>query len=304
MELQLLQRCIAQAAARNIDDAFEREIVRRLVDEAQIGERVADLGALVEARAADDAIGQAERDKTVLELAHLERGAHQNGDLFERMAGALQVLDLIADRARLFLAIPRAGDRDLLARLVLGAQRLAEPAFVMRDQVRGGAQDVGGRAVVALQPDDFGAGEVLLEPQDIVDLGAAPAVDRLIVIANTADVLGTLTDQPQPEILRDVGVLIFIDQHVFETLMVLPQHFRVLAEQAQHLDQQIAKVGRIERFQPRLIGLVKLDAAPAREGRGLTRRHLVGRQPTVLPAVNDHSEHARRPSFFIDIPGL
>ena len=58
---------------------------------AQIGERVADLRALVEARAADDAIGQAERDEAVLELAHLERGAHQDGDLVERMAVALQL---------------------------------------------------------------------------------------------------------------------------------------------------------------------------------------------------------------------
>ena len=83
----------------------------------------------------------------------------------------------------------RAGDRDLLARHVLGAQRLAEPALVVRDQVRGGGEDVAGRAVVALEPDDRGAGEIVLEAQDVVDLGAAPAVDRLVVVADAADVL-------------------------------------------------------------------------------------------------------------------
>jgi hypothetical protein len=55
-----------------------------LSDEAEIGEGVADFLPLVEARAADDAIGQAERDEAVLEFAHLERGADQDRDLVER----------------------------------------------------------------------------------------------------------------------------------------------------------------------------------------------------------------------------
>src|SRR5262249_57063648 len=130
----------------------------------------------------------------VLELAHLERGAHRDGDLVERVRTAravvaLQLFDLLADRARLLLRTPARGDLHLLARLVLGAQRLAEPALVVRDQVRGGGEDVSGRAVVALEPDDPRAGEVVLEAQDVVDLGAAPAVDRLVVVADAADVL-------------------------------------------------------------------------------------------------------------------
>jgi hypothetical protein len=47
----------------------------------------------------------------------------------------LQRLDLVADQARFFLAVPGAGDGDLLAGFVLGAQGLAEPAFVAGDQL-------------------------------------------------------------------------------------------------------------------------------------------------------------------------
>src|SRR6185503_3008225 len=107
----------------------------------------------------------------------------------ERVARTLEFLDLLTDRAGLFLRVPRTGDRHLLARLVLGAQRLAEPALVVRDQMRGGAQDMAGRAVIALEPDHLGARKVLLEAQDVVDLGAAPAIDRLVVVADAADVL-------------------------------------------------------------------------------------------------------------------
>ena len=190
MVVQQLHGGVAEAALRHVDDALEGEVVGRRVDDAQIGQRVADFGALVEARAADDAVGQAERDEAVFELAHLERGAHQDRDLVERVALALQLLDLLADAAGFLLGVPGAGDGDLLAVDVLGAQRLAEPAFVVRDQMRGGGEDVAGRAVVALQPDDLGAGKIVLEAQDVVDLGAAPAIDRLVVVADAADVLG------------------------------------------------------------------------------------------------------------------
>ena len=58
----------------------------------------------------------------------------------------------------------------------------------MGDEMGGGAEDMRGRAVVALQPDDGGARKILLEAQDVVDLGAAPAIDRLVVVADAADV--------------------------------------------------------------------------------------------------------------------
>ncbi len=109
--------------------------------------------------------------------------------VFAAVAGvALHLLDLFADRARFLFTVPGAGDLHLFAGHVLGAQGLAEPAFVMRDQRGGGGEDVAGRAVVAFQPHDLGAGEVVIEAQDVVDLGAAPAIDRLVVVADAADV--------------------------------------------------------------------------------------------------------------------
>ena len=195
MIVQHLHGGVAEAALRHIDDALEGKIVGRRIDHAQIGQRIADFGALVKTRPADHAIGQAQRDEPVFELAHLERGAHQDRNLVERMGFAfktlaLQLLDLLADGAGFFFGIPRAGDADFFAELVVGAQRLAEPALVVGDQVRGGGEDMAGRAVIAFEPDHDGAGEVVLEAQDVVDLGAAPAVDRLIVVADAADVFG------------------------------------------------------------------------------------------------------------------
>ena len=184
----VLQRGVAEAAARHVDDALEGEVVGRLVDEAQIGEGVADFLPLVEARAADHPVGQAGGDEAVLELAHLKRRANQDRDLVEIVAVSLERLDLLAGRAGFLFRIPGAGDGDLLAELVLGAQRLAEAAFVAGDEVGGGGEDVAGGAVVALEPDHLGARKIVLEAQDVVDLGATPAVDRLVVVTDAAEI--------------------------------------------------------------------------------------------------------------------
>ncbi len=197
MIVQKLHRRVAQPALGHVDDALEGKIVGRRMDHAQIGERVADLGALIEARAADHPVRQAERDETVLKFAHLERGAHQDRDLVERVTVrftcALQLLDLLADGAGFLLAVPGAGDGDLFAQHVVGAQRLAEPALVVGDQMRGGGEDVAGGAVIALEPDHRGTGKIVLEAQNVVDLGAAPAIDRLVVVADAADVFTALS---------------------------------------------------------------------------------------------------------------
>ena len=69
---QAAQRAVADAAPRQIDDPLERQIVVRLADHAEIGDGVADLGPLVEARAADDPVGDAQLDEALLEGPGLE----------------------------------------------------------------------------------------------------------------------------------------------------------------------------------------------------------------------------------------
>ena len=51
---------IANAALGLVDDALERQIVIALRDQPQIGHGIADFRPLIEARAADHAIGQAQ----------------------------------------------------------------------------------------------------------------------------------------------------------------------------------------------------------------------------------------------------
>ncbi len=219
--VELLQSGAADAAARRVQNALESKIVGRLGDEAQIGERVADLLAFVKARAADHAIGQGQRDEALLEFAGLETGADQDRDLAQRVALALQRLDFVAGPARFLLGVPDTADDDLVAVIGLGPQGLAEPAAVVRDHPGGGGENARGRAVVFLEADDRRTREIALEAQNVADLRSAPAIDRLVVVADATQIAPRLGQQPQPQILRDVGVLILVDEHIAEAAVIL-----------------------------------------------------------------------------------
>src|SRR5215218_8166614 len=102
------------------------------------------------------------------------------------MLAPLELLDLLADGTGFLLRIPGSVDLHLdVVRIgAVGEQRLAKTTLIIGDQMGGGAKDMFSRAIVALELDDLGAGEILFKAQDIVDLRAAPAVDRLIIVAD------------------------------------------------------------------------------------------------------------------------
>ncbi len=177
--MDLFQCLVAQPALGNIDDTFEGKVVGGLVDEAQIGNGVADFRALIEAKAAHDAMGQADRDEPLLEFAGLEGCAHENGDLIDTDALPPQRLDLLADPPCFLRPVPHADDADFLACVGLGPQRLAQSPAILRDHAGRRREDLRRRTIILFQPDDLRAGKVPLEAQDVRHFGAAPRIDAL-----------------------------------------------------------------------------------------------------------------------------
>ena len=207
----------------------------------------------------------------------------------------------LADAARFLGAVPDADDSNFFAIAGVGPQRLAEAAGVMRDETVGSGEDVRRRAVVLLKPDDLGAGEILLEAKDVGDLGAAPGIDRLVVVADDAEVAARLGEELQPFVLGLVGVLIFVDEKVAEAVAIAVEHVAVLAEDHQHVEQEVAEIAGIEGPQSVLILRVELGAAPGREGFGFAGIDLLRRPAAVLPAVDEAGELARGPALLVKV---
>ncbi len=99
-----------------------------------------------------------------------------------------------------------------------GPQHLVVPLAIERDQRVGVLQNRGRRTVVVFQPDDLRLRPILLESQDVRHLGAAPAVDRLIVVADDAQVAMPAGQRLHDLVLAAVRVLVLVDEHVIEPL--------------------------------------------------------------------------------------
>ena len=177
---------VADAALGGVEDAAQVDGVGRVGDDAQVGERVLDLAPLVEARAADDLVGQADPHEHLLDGTALRVGAVEHGDVARLDAVLGEGVDLLGDEGRLVVLVVAdvAGDHRAVAGV--GPEVLGPAALVAGDDGVGGPQDALGRAVVLLEQDGAGVGVVLLELEDVADARAPEGVDRLVGVADDA----------------------------------------------------------------------------------------------------------------------
>src|SRR5690606_7174253 len=131
--------------------------------------------------------------------------------------------------AGFFFAIPIGSDLYGIAFIVIRfrPERFAKALFIRGDDAGGGTENIGGGAVVPLQADDLRAGKIFFKAENVIHLRAAPAIDGLVIITHAADIFMLLRQQAQPEILRDIGVLIFVHQHIFKTVLPLGEYLGV-----------------------------------------------------------------------------
>ena len=110
----------------------------------------------------------------------------------------------------------------------------------------------------------------------------------------------TARKEAQPEILRDVGILIFVHHHIAEPALVLIQHVLMGLENRDHVQQEVAKIDGIQFQQTPLILVVEVNRF-AIKGSGLAGRNLIRRPCAVFPAINDPRQHPWRPAFGINV---
>ncbi len=187
--------CRADAARRVVEDAQERQRVARIAQHAQVGDQVLDLGALVEAHAADQRVGHLARAAAPPRASGSGRWCAPGPPSPRAWMALTQALERVAPPSaprpprRRPCRAPASRRR---RRRSTGACRGGR--LVVRHHRARGVEDGLGGAVVALQLAHHGAGEALLETQDVVELGAAPAVDALVLVAHRGEVAG-LADQ-------------------------------------------------------------------------------------------------------------
>ena len=269
---------------------------------AQPGQHVAHLGALVVGGGARGA----ERQRPLLERGGDHRGlvlhrAHEHADLRGRHTTGHEPLGLGGHRLRLRALALRAPEAHLAA--AAAGQRLVDPPGRRRHHRAGGVEYALARAVVALEPDHGRVRQLALEVAQVLLRGAAEAVDRLVVVADHGHVAVLLHQQPQQHPLGEVGVLVLVHEHVAEARGGALAHVRLLVQQAEGAQDQVAEVERPALAEQAVV--VGVEAAELELARGVRSRGVVvrplgqplrvrdvvvGRHHLVLQAVDPRHE--------------
>ena len=264
---QDLDGLVADPARRDVDDALEADAVGVRAQDAQVGKGVLDLAPRVEPGAADELVADPVAQEQFLDRPGLGVHPVHHRDVArpeavvllvaapgERgTAAADQPLDLAGDPLGLFLLVVGLEALDADAAGVVGPQLLVLARGVARDDRVGGVEDQLGRAVVLLELDDGGVGPVAFEVEDVAQVRAAPRVDRLVVVADHAQVAMAGGQRLDPQVLRPVGVLVLVDVEVAPALLVLGEDVGRLVEQPDGLEQEVVEVERVRLAQPLLV---------------------------------------------------
>ena len=131
----------------------------RVDDQLQVGERVLDLLALVEAHAADDLVGNALAHQRVFNRARLRVGPVEDGHRSSRLIRA-RLLDRPDDEVGLFELVVAAVVDDPRPPFRIGPQPLVLAVAVLLMTAVRGVEDDLGRAVVLLERTMRASGKV------------------------------------------------------------------------------------------------------------------------------------------------
>ena len=100
-----------------------------------------------------------------------------------------------------------------------------------------------------LERDLRGFGVIFFEIQDVRDVRPTEGVNALRVVAHHAQVFMRGREQFRDFVLRFVGILVLVDEDVFEALLIQLQPLGKLGEQFDGLEQQVVEIHRVLRFQ-------------------------------------------------------
>jgi hypothetical protein len=228
-------------APGRLHGAAERLRIGRVREQGEVGERVFDLRALVQAEAAEHAVRDPGGGERGLHRRGRIAGAREHEHLAGWRAGRECLGDLAGDPGGLAAVVGERARLDATAGAAHRDQRLGGALRVVRDTGGRGADDLGARAEVAREHDLPVRRVAVAEAQDVAGLRGAEAVDRLVVVARAGDVAVGPGEQVQQRGLRLVGVLHLVDDQPAPARPQVREPVRMLGEQSDRADEQIVE---------------------------------------------------------------
>ena len=233
------------AALGLIDDPAKTDIIRRIADDGEIRERIPDLFALIEAVPADHTVGHAHAHEGALNRVRL--GVHP---VKHRMVTPLlppldRIHDGIRDKGALLLLVKGVIHDDLFPGAIGCPEIFALSLGIMGDHSIGCVQNILRGAVILFETDHLCLLILLLEREDIFNRCAAEAVNTLVVVTDHAEVAAAAGQKAGEPVLRMVGILILVDHHIAEAVLIAGAHLLILFQELYCVNDDIVEVHRV-----------------------------------------------------------
>ncbi len=151
---------------------------------------------------------------------------------------------------------------------LLGPQLLLLAAQVVGDDGVSRLQDQLRAPVVPLQLHHGRTGLVALEVEDVAEVRPAPGVDRLVVVADHAQVVVRGGERPDDPVLGAVRVLVFVHVEIAPARLVAGEHLRLRLEEQDRPAEQVVEVERASLAEAPLVGHGELRDVLLVAGRG------------------------------------
>ena len=132
----------------------------------------------------------------------------------------------------------------------------------------------------------------------MLDTGAAPAVYRLVIIADGERNAARAGKQPKPGVLDRVGVLELVDQQVPEAPPIVREQLGIVAPQLVGAQQELCKIDQPAAVAKLLVAPVERDELPAIRVPLVVQ--VLGPQALVLLPVDEVLYFPRYPACFIE----
>ena len=268
---QFVDGGLADAADRRVDDAQQGGVVRRIVDQVQVGQQILDLFALEELQPLDDLVRHAVLVQRQFELAGQSVHTIRDREIpWPPPLGADVGGDPPRDQVRLVVRGRAAGQPHRSPLRPLGKQHFRLASSVVPNQRVGRFQNVRGAAIVPFKLHDFDPRIVVLELQNVRQVRAAPTVNRLVGIADDRQVRVVDRQSTDNRVLREVRILVLVNHDLAEAVIERAAQIGLVAQHQRHVHQQVIEIDTVGGQQPPLVQRIDpLDDRFPNAGAGL-----------------------------------
>ena len=306
--LQLLDAARADSACGEVDDTHEAGVVVGVLQQAQIGQRVFDFGALEEAQTTINPVRNGGVEQRGLDHTALGVGSVQHRHLAARKTVAYELAHLVDHPLRFCEVAGGLIDPYRLARTLVGTQVFTQTCAVVADQRVGRVQDIAVAAVVLLELDLVAHTKLAHKVRHIADPCAAKGVNALVIVAYRQH-RPALPRRPghatgidagkhlHPGVLQLVGVLELVNQDMAKAALVMRADVGMVAQQLVAAQHQLTKIHHAFALALFFVQLVQVDLAP---GLGIAQFHVLRAQAVFFATGDEPHEFFGRQLVFID----